>query len=227
MLLDLAVREAERLALPCFDLVPAAKGDPVIAYWGGTRSDLSGRPPKPRGAIQSIQHLLSVDAALWDQLGLIDRGPFALALDSLDDDSERAVARPVSTGSLQGVKFKGGVPLKAVESLSLPPIEAIMLYGGPAVDDWLKGRGIRRWEYAELRPEEIRDYEEYFMERCPLTSDTPPFARIGGWHSLWSDDDYYTPREMRLMMWTFEEAEPWYEVFLTGLRNHSVRARIT
>jgi hypothetical protein len=223
--MEWAIREAETLALPCYDLVPASRGDQVVAYWGGRRRDF---PERPRaGAIRSSEHLLSVDSTVWDGLGLKGRGPFALVLQELREGGERAVTLPVSADHMADVTFAGAVPLKAVESVSLPPLEAVILYGGPAVDAWLKGRGLRRWEYADLTDDETKDYRSYFYERCPLMSDAPPFARAGGWHLLWHDDDYYIPREMRLMLWTLRDSEPWYEVFLTGMLNYVVRARIT
>ncbi len=222
--MDWAIREAEALALPCFDLVPASRGDQPVAYWGGRRGDL---PEKSVGAIRSTEHLLSVDLSLWDALGLKGRYPFALALNELRDGDERAVAQEVRSASVTGVSFPGAVPLKAVQSISLPPMEAVLLYGGPAVDTWLAERGLRRWEYAELPRKETQGYEPYFNERCPLMSASPPFARLGGWHIRWSDDDFYIPREMRLMLWTFQDSEPWYEVFLTGMLNYVVKDRIT
>jgi hypothetical protein len=223
-MLDLLIREAEALALPAYDLVPATSGEEVAAYWGGSRNDL---PKKLVGAYKSRQHVLSVDSALWESLGLVGRGPFALVLDTTRDDSEQAHTIPVSSGSLTSITFDGATPLKAVRSLSLPPLEAIALYGSPAVDTWLKAYGLNRWDYSGLIGKEEEAYRSYFYERSPLMSEAPPYARVGGWHLLWSDDDFYIPREMRLMLWTFECSEPWYEVFLTPLNNLLVKERIT
>lgn len=222
-----AIQEAEALALPCFDLVPASRGDQTVAYWGGTRSDFGRNPPRGAGGILSREHLLSIDFTLWDALGLKGRGPFALFLQELREFGERAEALSVNSASVAGVTFSEAIPLKAVPAVSLPPWEAVLLHGGPAVDAWLKDRGLRRWQYAELARDETQGYESYFYERCPLTASSPPFARVGGWHIRWHDDDFYTPREMRLMLWTFQDSEPWYEVFLTGMLNYVVKTRIT
>ncbi len=226
-MMEWAIREAEELTLPCFDLVPASQGDQVVAYWGGTRSDLAKTPPRVGHAVLSRKHILSVDSTVWDALGLKGRGSFALALDEMRDRGERAVALPVDSASMAGLTFVGAVPLKAVESVSVPPLEAVLLYGGPAVDAWLKGRGLRRWEYDYLNDDEREVYRSYFEDRNPLMSDAQPFARAGGWHLNWHSDDFYIPREMRLMLWTFRDSEPWYEVFLTSMLNLVVKARIT
>jgi hypothetical protein len=224
MMMEWVIQEAEALALPCFDLVPVSRGEQPVAYWGGRRGD---RPNKSTGAIRSSKHILSVDLILWDALSLKGPYPFALELQELRDGGERAVTVPVRSARVDDVTFPGAVPLKSVRSVSLPPLEAVLLYGGPAVDAWLKERGLRRWQYADLTTKDTEGYESYFYERCPLMSASPPFARVGGWHIHWSDDDFYIPREMRLMLWTFQDSEPWYEVFLTGMRNYVVKARIT
>lgn len=130
-MMDWAIQEAEALALPCFDLVPASPGDQPVAYWGGRRGDI---PERSVGAVRSHKHLLSVDYTLWDDLGLKGRGPFALVLEELRDGDERAVTLPVRSARVADVAFPGAVPLKADPAVSLPPFEAVLLYGGPAVD---------------------------------------------------------------------------------------------
>jgi len=102
-----------------------------------------------------------------------------------------------------------------------------LLYGGAPVDEWLASQKLQRWEYSDV-PSDARDcYLEYFNAQLPLFMETPPFARVGGWHLLWPDDYFYVPREMRLMIWTFQDSEPWYEVFLSPLRNYVIKSRIT
>ena len=44
--MEILLRESEALSLPCFDLVPAAEGEEVSAYWRGRRSDLPERFPE-------------------------------------------------------------------------------------------------------------------------------------------------------------------------------------
>ncbi len=226
-MLDLLIREAEALALPCFDLVPATGDDQVIAYWGGSRSDLPGDFAGAESAYRSRKHVVSVDPALWKTLGLEGRGPFSLAIYTDRDGNERPDIVPDRSESWKDITFDAAVPLKAIESVSLPPLEAVILYGGPTIDDLLKEQGLRRWEYSGLVGEDAEAYQSYFHERSPLMMDVPPFARAGGWHVLWCDDDFYIPREMRLMLWTFEDSEPWYEVFLTPQNNHHIKERIT
>ncbi|WP_155634076.1 hypothetical protein [Burkholderia cepacia] len=51
--------------------------------------------------------------------------------------------------------------------------------------------------------------------RCPLYA--------GGWNMRWPDDE---PVDLDLVLWTFEEAEPWVEVFRDGGR-YPVIQRIT
>ena len=227
-MLDILINEARELALPCYDLIPAAQGDEVLAHWSGKRSDLPEDFPSFVGAYKFRRHVLSVDESLFESLRLKGRYPFALTIDTRrdEDESEVAATIPTSSGSLTSVTFEGTIPLKAVPAISLPPLEAVLLYGSPKIDSLLKEFGLRRWEYSGLTDNIAEEYRIYFYEGCPLMADQPAFARVGGWHLPWMDD-YYLPREMRLMIWTFQDSEPWYEVFLTPMLNQVVQERIT
>ncbi len=221
------MKESAALGLSCFDLVPAERGDPVVAHWGGRRSDLPEQFPEFVTALKSQVHFLSVDQALFDQLGLQGRGPLALSMITTAENDERLDHVTVSTGKISEVAFEGSVPLTSKPAISLPPFEAILLYGGPAVQEWLSSQGLERWQYEEVAFEAQDSYREHFNSQLPLCMEHPPFARVGGWHVSWPDDDFYIPREMRLMVWTFQDAEPWYEVFLSPLKNYVIKSRIT
>lgn len=225
--MNLLVKESAALTLPCFDLVPAERGDSVVAHWQGRRSDLPEKFPEFVRALRSQAHLLSVDQSLFEQLGLNGRGPRALSMITTAEGNERLDHVNVSTGTLSKVVFENSVPLTAKPATSLPPFEAILLYGSPAVQEWLASQKLQRWQYEEAAHEMREQYLEHFNPRLPLFMKHPPFARIGGWHVRWPDDDFYIPREMRLMVWTFQDAEPWYEVFLSPLRNYIIKSRIT
>jgi len=225
--MDILLKESEALSLPCFDLAPAMRGDEVSAYWKGRRSDLPERFSEGVIAFKYQKHFLSVDQKLFDQLGLQGRGPLALSMFTTAEGDEKLCNVNVSTGSVSEVTFEESIPLTAKPATSLPPLEALLLYGGAGVQDWLSSQGLQRWEYEEVAPD-VRDrYLEHFNPQLPLCMDHPPFARIGGWHVSWPDDDFYIPREMRLMVWTFQDSEPWYEVFLSPLRNYIIKSRIT
>jgi hypothetical protein len=221
------IEESRALSLPCFDLVPAERGEQVVAHWGGRRSDLPERFPDFVGALKSLAHVLSIDQSLFDQLGLRGRGPLALSMVTTAEGDERLDHRNVSTGTLAGVLFEDSVPLTAKPATSLPPFEAILLYGGPAVQEWLASQGLQRWDYGQVSGEIREPYDEHFNRASPFCAQHPPFVRVGGWHMLWPDDDFYIPREMRLMAWTFQDAEPWHEVFLSPLLNYVIKTRIT
>jgi hypothetical protein len=225
--MDILLKESKSLSLPCFDLVPAERGDTVVAHWGGRRSDLPEQFPKFVTALKSHAHFFSIDQALLEQLGLRGRGPLALSMVTTAEDDERLNHVHVSTGKLSEVVFEHSVPLTGKPTMSLPPLEAVLLYGGPAVQEWLASQGLQRWEYEAVAQEVRQRYQEHFNSQSPLCREHPPFARVGGWHVSWPDDDFYIPREMRLVLWTFQDAEPWYEVFLSPLKNYVIKRRIT
>lgn len=225
--MEFLIKEAEALSLPCFDLVPAGKGDRVVAHWGGRRSDLPEEFPEFVTALKYQKHFLSVEKELFDQLGLKGRGPLALSMITTAEDDERLQNVNVSTGKLGEVAFEDSIPLAAKPAISTPPLEAVLLYGGAAVQEWLTAQGLHRWEYSDVSTEVAEFYREFVNPRTPLFHEQQPVARIGGWHIGWPDDDFYIPREMRLMVWTFQDSEPWYEVFLSPMLNYVIKSRIT
>lgn len=225
--MDLLINESAALSLPCFDLVTAGSGDAVVAHWGGRRSDLPEEYPDFVTALKSQAHFLSVEQSLFDQLGLKGRGPLALSMVTTAEDDERLHYVNVSTAKLSEVAFEDSVPLATRPTKSLPPLEALLLYGGRTVQEWLSAQGLQQWQYCEVARDVRAGYQKHFDAQSPLCAKQPPFARIGGWHVMWPDDDFYIPREMRLMVWTFQDAEPWYEVFLSPLLNYAIKTRIT
>lgn len=225
--MDLLLQESQALSLPCFDLVPAAKGDRIVAHWGGSRVDLPEEFPPEVTALKSQRHLLSVDQQLFDELRLPLRRPLALSIVTTADDDEQIAARHVPSSRLSDTEFEDSLPLTCRPAVSLPPLEAILLYGGPGIQEWLAAQGLQRWQYSDVRREVQEAYGKHFDPQFPLFAKTPPVARVGGWHTLWPDDDFFLPREMRLLVWTFQDAEPWYEAFLSPLGNIALKSRIT
>jgi hypothetical protein len=127
---------------------------------------------------------------------------------------------------LSALEIRGGTPLYGHETTSFPPIEALCLYGGPIIDEWLSLEGLERTDYDRAPYTKLGEkYFEAYGERCQLYAKGPA-AVLGGWHAIWPDDDFYLPREMRLVLWTFRDAEPWIEVFERS-PNLPVRVRIT
>jgi hypothetical protein len=75
-------------------------------------------------------------------------------------------------------------------------------------------------------PEE--DYEKYmpiWQSNCPLYTEEAA-AILGGWHFPWPDGDWEELRETPLLLWTFDESEPWVEVW-GGPAGFRVIQRIT
>lgn len=221
------IASAEKLQRPCFHLVEAKRGDAIVGYWRGHRSYLPRTfPPEVTRYVES-QHLLSVEAQLWSELGLTLRNPFAFMLHTTGEGDDEPTPVPVVSGTLSSVTFGDAIPLTARRAQSFPPFPAVCLYGDENVAAWLREQGLERWEYEEVPPQAISSFEDAWRARCPLFFNPPIVAQIGGWHIRWPEDDFYIPREMELLAWTFRDAEPWYEIFLTPMRNVVVKARIT
>lgn len=203
----------ERLERPCLHLVEASHG--ADAVWGGKHRDLN----------DSFDLILSLHPGLFEKIGLKVSRSFALVTwkDSEGDESGRA--QPVKSDHWKGVV--GGEPLTWRESKSFPPFPALCLYGGEPIETWLREMGLSPWEYQKIEPEWEQGYNAAYQARTPLYSAQNVYAQLGGLHALWPDDDYYLPREMKLLIWTFKDAEPWYEVFQTQTGNIVLKERIT
>ncbi|MBN3734678.1 hypothetical protein G3N98_27640 [Burkholderia sp. Tr-20390] len=116
-------------------------------------------------------------------------------------------------------------PLCRSDAISLPPIEAVFRFGSAAIDTYLGAHGWQRdWGFnSNFKGTAAHDYEREWMAQCPLYTGGV-VAVAGGWNMPWPDDDERV--DLDLVLWTFEESEPWIEVFSDGSR-YSVIQRIT
>lgn len=216
---DAIIAEGERLARPALllDETPTKLG--IVGYWGGRgRVGYPGR--------KDDRHRITVDCGWLAEQGVRVRGTIGV----FDVDPRWRYPVPVWLDRvpkpLAELQMQGGTSLFGTEVRSFPPIEAVCLYGGVAVEQWLSSEGLERTDYDVAATTEIGEaYQRVYRDRCPLYANGPA-AILGGWHAMWPDDDFYIPREMRLAIWTFRDAEPWIEVFERS-PNLSVRIRIT
>jgi len=216
---DEIVAEGERLAKPSLWLDESPNASGVVAYWGGDgRIGYPGR--------DDDRHRITFDCNWLAAQGLRVKG----AVGVYDVDSRWKWRVPFSLdcqpAALAELRMQGGLALFGREVASFPPIEAVCLYGGPVVDTWLTSEGLERTDYDDAATTEVGEaYQEVYRERSPLHA-SGLSAVLGGWHSIWPDDEFYLPREMRLALWTFRDAEPWIEVFERS-QNMALRIRNT
>lgn len=197
------VAEGQRLAKPCIYLRAAGEGEPVAA-WEGSPGVLAPH----RGA----RHWVTLNCeALPKEFGL-GRGAASVFSDEGTGDGGSFVIDA-------DARFKpgsGSIPLFAHAGVSLPPLDAIFRFGSPPIKAWL---AKNKWEPTWAYNDNFKDrataeaYDIAFQKQCPLyTGDA--HAVLGGWHFPWPDDDWVTRLNDRLLLWTFEAAEPWIEVWL-------------
>jgi hypothetical protein len=115
---------------------------------------------------------------------------------------------------------QGGCKLFASARRSLPPVDALFLFGSPAVQEWLSALG---WDPEAgynsnfPEPEPVEAYESVYRAELPLFTGTA-YAVLGGWHLPWPEGDWLDLVDSHLLVWTFHEAEPWVEVWSHGDR---------
>src|SRR5262245_45080476 len=112
---------------------------------------------------------------------------------------------------------KSSVPLYGELHSSLPPVDAVFLLGSDQIykflleNDWPRNEPFNRNFPAEAPHE----YERLWQHNCPIYRDDL-CAVVGGWNMPWPDGDFEDLISSELLVWTFEDAEPWIEVFRTG-----------
>jgi hypothetical protein len=127
-------------------------------------------------------------------------------------DSSAAIIDWQPAIPLSGLDLVDGTALYGEEVDSWPPIEAVCIYGGDPVDEWLGSLRLTREDYDHAAgTAEGKLYQKEYRRRSPLYG-TKYSAVLGGWHAMWSDDDFYIPREMHLALWTLR-SEPYIDVF--------------
>jgi len=207
--------EAVRLARPCTLLKGTGPRNAFAGVWGG-----DGVVPAPDGP---YRHWLSVDCRFLPA-GL---GPAAGCL-SVYADEQDGESGAVSYSPAAGLPWSEGRALFARPARSLPPMDAVFRYGGEEVQQWLASLGWdAEWGYNGNFPEDepCAEYERLYQSECPLYAGGAS-AVLGGWHFPWPDGDWAELVGRPLLVWTFDESEPWVETW-GGPEGYRVVQRVT
>jgi hypothetical protein len=111
---------------------------------------------------------------------------------------------------------------------SLPPLDAVFMFGSPAVHAWLAELGWKPdwgWNNNFRAADVANAYNRAEAACMPLGGDEA-YAMLGGCNSPWPEGDWLELIETPLVLMTFAESEPWIEVFNMGDR-FKVIPRIT
>ncbi len=214
------IAEGHRLEKPCLYLTDEPNENGPVAYWGG-----EGPSNLPSGHLTWIggyRHWITLDSSWLTKQGNSAEGVISV-FECLENEDFEGPEFPLTEGTviyqhkttLEDVEIEGQ-KLYGVESRSFPPIDAVCLYGSEKVETWLREQNRKRTDYDALQGEIIDQYGDYWMERSPYSAPAlhdQYFAVMGGWHIHWPDDDFYMPKEMELVVWTFRDAEPYVEVW--------------
>jgi hypothetical protein len=211
MNLQTLISEGERIAKPSLHLVEGSVGHPE-GFWRGSRPQREGH-----------QHWVTITYGRLQDLDVDLSRHFSVFLDSVGNPW---LAGNETEAVASDTQFNG-IPLVGIARKSFPPLEALCLYGSGVIEEWLKSVGLSRLDAGDIYQMEIVEaYNQTYQARSPLYS-TEVYAVLGGWHMLWPDDDTYDRGDDRLVLWTFKDAEPWIEVWLTGSGKLKAQSRIT
>jgi hypothetical protein len=212
MNIDLLTSEADKLSRLVTCLVPDKTGD-IVGIWWGAESDQHK---------EDVPYWLALDGAALPTLGIASK----FLVVSVDHSSLSGVATVLDSAPRDSTRK--GRPLYAVAARSLPPIDAVFLFGSDEVDTWLAECSWQRdWEYNDNFPDPVaRHYEELFQLQHPLYTNSA-WAAVGGWHLPWPDGDWRERLNDRLLVTTYRDSEPWLEVWATAHADLEVAYRIT
>jgi hypothetical protein len=68
------------------------------------------------------------------------------------------------------------------------------------------------WNDNFKDPDPVLKYDSLVQSELPLYSGGA-HAVLGGWHFPWPDGDWEELIDHPLLVWTFEDSEPWVEVW--------------
>jgi len=118
-------------------------------------------------------------------------------------------------------------PLVRTAGISLPPIDAVFRFGSETVGRYLDANGWKReWAFNDnFKGDAAHEYNQEWSRQCPLYYEGV-VATEAGWNIPWPDGDWDGLLSHEFVLWTFEESEPWVEVFHSN-SGYSVFQRIT
>lgn len=215
------IEEGRHLMRPCVHLKQSNKGAPLAALWGG-----SGSTPLSDD-ISPMRHWLSLDCRCMPE-GFEDlTGCLSVYVDTRGKQGIVAVAHSMQLG----LSHTTGLELFAHPGSSWPPIDAIFRFGSSPVKDWIAKCGWKpEWLYNSNFKDHhiVSAYEEHIREQNPFfREEEDVYAMLGGWHESWPENDWCDLLDKRLVVFTYQEAEPWVEVWVDRSQNFQVIQRVS
>jgi hypothetical protein len=224
MTADELIAEGELLVKRCFALSARGSGTPA-GYWGGSRADLPDQFPPEVTQFKHRRHIVSVGEPLLAQIGA-DRIKWVSLYEWTPTADDRDPLHHVEEDNDEpwaSLQFSGE-PLYATERASFPPFEALCLHGSKRVANWLASLGLERHLYWKVPRDLTKAYERQYVKRL-FANEGGADVIVGGWHQMWPEDDFYTPRELLFVLKTLRDAEPWFTVWHSPMSGGN-RARL-
>ena len=209
------LEEGQKLARHCVYLRDVGEGE-AVAVWGGP-----GAVAAPDGL---YKHWLSLDCRFLPEPANL-AGCLSIYTD--EEDEERSIV--ATDPAMLLLATEDGISLFGHNDLSMPPIDAVFRFGSAAVQDWLRDNNWKpEWGYNDNfnGRDAVADYERAVQNMSPLYTGTA-FAQIGGWNMPWPEGDWEELLDQTLLVWTFQDAEPWIEVWQDAERRMHVIQRRT
>ncbi|QDT99549.1 hypothetical protein [Gimesia aquarii] len=181
----------------------------------------SGKTSKKPIAVWNPKLPSKMENGLWFRIDMRKHPDPKLCADGVLD-VDVAPYGPESTATLnkgQSLKInKGERPLYAEEAWDFPCQEILETKAKKSIREALANDSELLSEYDSA----------WWVEANPrdIFTHTAVYAQLGGWNIGWPDESIDEQQNKRLIVRTYQNAEPWIEVFRVG-RKYEVSVRIT
>lgn len=177
-------------------------------------------PPGPR-----LQHRITLDCEAFPEPFAGATGSASLYTHHVDEGAvlfgpKVSMERPelLSRATQWLTRARTPTLLYGHPGMSLPPIEAVFRFGSLRFQAWGAEIG---WDpqWADSADPAFRElarvYDQAYRANCAVYFNDV-HAVVGGWHMPWPDGDWQERAADTLVLWTFVDAEPWFEVWRTA-----------
>ncbi len=215
---------ALQLARPTFELFESAVAGPIAGYWGGLGLDAAKFSP--------LDHLITVDLSFLRSAIFASSGVMSVYGDAGTGEVMLRHGRREEFDLFSA----GSIPLYAHVHRALPEPQSLERLLPEFWKGWLRRKAPDKLSGIPIAHPEIveafRSYEDIYFEESPIYQRArPPFgeivAVIGGWARTWPEEEEGDRLGHQLVLTTFRDAEPWYEVYVDRTGAFEALARIT
>ncbi|SMB79126.1 hypothetical protein [Deinococcus hopiensis] len=214
-----ALALAEQLARPVTFLQFEGEGEPIAA-WKGVPS-----VPLPEHLVVTDEDQIE-DGDFFEHWISVDARKLPHALPGCLSVYLRAGGDQIALYDPEAVlHVDEGQALYGFPSQQVPHLDALFRHGPSDLQGWVAQElgtpAEEMLEWSELplwKSPVLTDLDQQLRSEHPMWADERPVAQLGGWCWGWPDQTWDEREKLnqQLMLVTYEDSEPWVELWWTG-----------